>query len=570
MAVHFEHHLVPLFGSLEGYNTFPHCLDEECQQGTPCFQWGKNIIEQGKAFCEGMDQIERTYRLSASPHWRPLGKKIVQLLSETPSPEAPHLMIKVRQRMLGLRYREEGHEGKRVSEVDDEQIRRLAEEWRSKQFHLPPEDWEEAHEHVLSRVIAKYPKFVRLILKDDLLRHRFLTWVIRDRLSIESFVQFPCTQELLEDKTMGPCIHMAGPELLQIKRTKRGAKCLTLPLYGKHNKELASKPIKLWKQDKEYQFHAGYKATLATVFDHIKRRNKYWVDFIISEKGIHNWNARHWGPRNSLGAVLKIPLVDEWYRHVPVIERYTLEQAKQKYSAALDGTNCAVIVRASRSSPDLDVLGTHGYMDLCIPERDGKTYFLISPGKFTRIVPKNVNEMFRLLCDTVYGVVVSHDTSVVYGRRNQTQHPKIVSMEDFISLAEYMAKSIDEARNGNMVFSMAESCAKWVQEMMNQLPSEGPVKDNYFDVPIIETEPRLRILKNLLKFVKWCPKSIQPYMIKLIFLFFRPWRGKWIKQDDDYVWISYTRSESWKRNWISIPANLHKHQENGLYPTRAE
>jgi len=527
------------------------------------FPKGVHIESLGQSFCDAVDKLETGYVRSVSPYWIPLGQKIIAKLSANKYPSSHKIQLIIQQRLIALRRREGAESGTCLIESESVKIRRLAEGWKNQQIRLPVKEWEPIDEEVLEITAGDYPDFIRLLFQDNVLRSRFFSWAIRDRLSPQSFVKFPKTQELIEKLSLGPSIHMTGPENLAIKTTKLGAKCLTFPLYGKHKGEVGSKPVKFWNQDKVREFHHGFKADLKLVFDHLRRKDKNWVDFIVSARGFENWNVQHWGTLNSRGEIQKISLNDEWFRQVPLLEKkLTLEQAQERFGNKLNGENYAVALRASRRKLDRDVIGTHAFFDLCIPDEGG--YIIVSPGKFSRVLPQSQWELIKIFGNSVPGIIVSHDPNVVYPWRQHTRHSKVSTEEKFMDFAKNLKDSIEDGRNGNLIFSIfADSCSGWGQDKMNDFQG---TKENFFSIPIIDTEPR-GLLKRLLGTIKFFPVCVQPFVTRLILMLFLPWRGQWVNSEGGHRWVSCYGCEAWNNVTIHVPSNLfHEQQVNGRFP----
>ncbi len=534
------------------------------------FKRGVQIESLGQSFVEALDKIEKTYRKTTSPYWDSVGKSLLERLRSSATKQTTKLADRLEQRLLALSFREIGDSGTAQGE-EAETLVRYAQEWKKNYRYLEERDWNEGDEQALLELSNRFPSLISLLNRDESLRERFFIWGIRDRLSVESFAAFPATAELVEKYVLGPFLHKAGPKMLAVKINKHGAKCLTIPLYGKHKGAVSSKPVKLWKGNKEVQFPHGYKAKFKHVLEALKVRDKKWVDFIISEKGIENWNPRHWGVLNSSGQIQKLPIENDWYRKIPVLQRLSIDEAKERYGNKIDGRNYAVALRASRRRKNRDVVGTHAFFDLCIPDPETNTYIVISPGKFSRVMPQSLWEYVKMFGDTVEGVIASHDPSVVYPWRQHTRHSVIVTETQFQEFADKLREFIIEARNGNFFFSiMADSCSIWSQKMMNillvDILKKHKTNQNFFSMPMIDTEPR-GILKFLLSIVLLFPKSLQPKITSLLLLLFKPWRGRWVQMNGEYRWVSAYQSDSWTRHEFDIPAHLFWQQENlGLFP----
>jgi len=516
---------------------------------------GLDLVSLGKSFCDAIDQLETGYAVSRSPHWFSLGKKISDRLSDLSYATHQKVCVAIEQRLIALARRDNRTlEEAKLEENEKSVVDKLAREWKAQQKHMASTDWSEHDVKVIADVTA-YPRFTRLISREKTLRDRFFTWALRDHMSVQSFVEFPKTQEWLEKHRLGPSIHLAGPEKLAVKTTKHGAKCLTFPLYGKHRGALRSKPVKLWNLDKLRKCHLGYKTTLRTIFDHIRRQNKKWVDFIVSENGFENWNVQHWGAHNSLGKIQKMEIAGDWYRRVPVLERLTLEEARKRFGKELDGTRYAVAIRASRHHLNLNVIGTHAFMNLCIPDRGG--YIVISPGKFARVIPKNFWELVKIFGNSVIGVVVSHDPSVVYPWRQHIWDTEVVSEEEFQEFAEYVRETIEKGRSGNLCFSVfADSCASWARKMMEHLFKIMDIESrNFFRMKLKEADA-IGLLGGIKKFIKMFPEAVQHTILQHVLLLFAIWRSLIIEEDGHYHCISAIRSDAYTIGEFENPAYL--------------
>jgi len=524
------------------------------------FPKGVHITSLANSFCDAIDQLETNYVHAVSDHWFKLGEKIITTLPISLSSEAQKIQRAIQQRLIALKKRDFKEDEDPLTDEDRIKIQNFARKWKNHQVSLRNNKWEESDENVLNEAISKYHDFFRLLLQDGALRNRFFAWVIRDQLSAESFVEFPKTRELIEKLYIGPSIKMTGVDKLKVKVTKLGAKCLTYPLYGKHKGEVYSKPVKIWNQKKIREFPHGYKTTLENIFEEIRQKDKKWANFLITENGIENWSVQHWGILNSKGKIQKNSLTEDWYRKIPVIQRMSVEEACELYGPdvdgnELDGNNFAVVLRASRRRQNLAVIGTHAFFDLCIPD-DGE-YIVVSPGKFSRILPKSFWEMIKIFGDSVPGIIISHDPSVVHPLREQKYYPAIVDQETFEATANEFRVSIENGRSGNLVFSIfANSCAPWSQKMMNSLLKKmGKDEQNYFRMNILDTEPE-GFLKVLLDIVKYCPVWLQPFVTRLILICFYPFRSILVEENGEHRRIRCFGCDNWNELKIDIPARL--------------
>ncbi|NGX57159.1 MAG: hypothetical protein K940chlam3_00042 [Chlamydiae bacterium] len=563
--------------------------DNQPVAGLPSGQWKKNgwihaklqnlfnvddtrIFSLGKAFCNALDDLEKSYRLAEDPEWFSLGEIIVLKLKIQDCLSARKVEFLVLQRLIGLKRRENFSAAKILTTLETYTFQEGAIRWKRSQKHFYITKWLDDDQERVDDVCERYPDFVRLLCRDPNLFSQFLDWTIRDHMSVSSFVEFPKTQELLRKIELAPSASIARKPKLKIK-TKHGVKYLTFPLYANHHGTIRSKSVRLWEKDREYELAGGYRTTLREIYHELSRKNKHWVNYVITENGFENWNVREWGTLDSDGKSVRSALPrDRWFHNVPILERLSLEKAQNRYGQDLDGTNYGIALRATRRRQDLDVIGSHSFFELCIPDKKGG-YFTICPGKLTLYLPQSVWDLVKIFGNTVEGVIVSHDSNVVYPWRQQTRYSVTVETNEFLWFAEKMRVSIENGRTGNLVFSLlADSCSVWSQNLMNELlkhlPDDHPQKLtaeeelNFFIMKIKETEPN-GPLSYLIGIIKFFPEFLQPIVTYIILLAFYPFRGKWVYEEDGTPrWVSAYRSQSWNHLQIHNPANLFHQQIN--------
>lgn len=530
------------------------------------------IVSLGKAFCKAMDNLEKSSVITGDSDWINLGNCLIEKLQMVQIPAARRIESLVGQRIIGFQYRENFPSSSSFSFREMGPLMEKAIRWKRRQTRLDVTKWLPKDSHILHNVAKHYPDFAYLIDSDDQIRSQFFDWIIRDRMDAGAFVEFPKTQELLQKIKLAPSVHVAKKPKLKIK-TRGGMKYLTFPLYARHGEVVKSKSVRLLDKDREYILPGGNKTRLRQIYKELKRKNNEWVNYLITENGFENWNVKEWGTFNAAGQIVQSSLPpDRWFYNVPVLERLTLKKAKARYGETIDGSNYGVMLRASRRQLNFDVIGSHSYFELCIPDKKGG-YFALCLGKFPSRLPLSFWEMIKILGDTVDGVVVSHDLNRVKPWRQQTRFSVVVETPEFLWFAEKMRKAIVDGLLGNSAFSLfADSCSVWSQNMMNdflkQLPEDHPYKLtaeeelNFFIMKVHETEPR-GLLKWLQKLVQLFPEFVQRFLTHLILMFFLPWRGKWVNDEDGTRrWVSCYRCRSWNHLQIHNPAKLFDQQIN--------
>ncbi len=459
-----------------------------------------------------------------------------------------------------------------LSESEAHQLLSLAMSWKEKQVHFDVRSWQGEDQNMIDELRLRYTTFARLLLKDPKLCGRFFNWTMRDRMRVPQFVLFPKTQELFDKLQVSSGFSKAGPRKLLMTNDKiQGIKCLSYPVYAMFEGKLCLRQIRVWDKNQKFQFPAGFEATLRDIYTAMRLKNKHWVKFMITENGFENWNRAEWGPTDKRGVTRPIKLEkDNWFRQIPVIKRFSIEEAQRSYGPKLNGTNFGVSLRATRKNLDRNINRAHSFFELCIPDKKGR-YFTPTPGKYTWVLPTSFLELLLLIGSTEDGVIVSHDPNDVYSWRQQTRYSVVVNESVFLWFVEKIRQSIIESKKGNFPFSLIpESCSTWSQDLMNDLLEKiGRPRENFFTMPLLESDPK-GLFGFLLYYSKFLPKCIQKLILRFVILLFNPWRSKTVYDADGNPHkISVFGSRAWKELTFENPAHLFHRQmhERVLLPS---
>ncbi len=523
------------------------------------------LISVAVTFIQAIDQIEKAYRYITDSNWIKAGNLLIVKLDACKSEETEKIKRIVQQRLCGLKYRSEMGKEKPLSKGEAHQLSSLAMSWKEKQVHFDVRSWQGEDQIVIDELRLRYTTFARLLLKDPKLCGRFFNWTIRDRMRVAQFILFPKTQELFDKLQVSPGFSKTGSRKLLMTNDKtRGIKCLSYPVYAIFEGRLCSKQVRVWDKNRKFQFPAGFTATLRDIYTAMRRKNKHWVKFMISENGFENWNVAEWGPTDKRGMTQPIRLEkDNWFRKIPVIERLTVEEAQRLYGPDLNGKNFGVSLRATRKNLDQDFNRAHSFFELCIPDGKGR-YFTLTPGKYTRVLPTSFVELLLMLGSTKDGVVVSHDQNDLYPWRQQTRYSVVVNESDFLWFAEKIRCSIIESKKGNFPFSLIpESCSTWSQNLMNDLLEKiGRPRENFFTMSLLESDPK-GLFGALIYYSKYLPRCIRKLILRFIILLLNPWRSKTVYDGDgNPSKVSVFKNLSWDELTFENPAHLFHRQIN--------
>lgn len=478
------------------------------------------------------------------------------------------LLDQLKMRTLALLYRlEEENGGLHLTEkraILLGQVLARAEKWKKNEKVFWSGDVSEGERREISESV-KYAEFVKYLLVDESLANDFFTWVLRDALPADVYIQFPALREKITSYNLRGRLGRMGQGFLCLRKVdhRDASQCqqkvVTLPFEGREISLLDEKQIVI--------FRGNYKASIKQVMQVFRDKPKDLGNFEIFAQGVLNWNSNCMGWwNNDLRAYELIDLNNPyWWRQLPVLEVLSQEEASKRFRAELDGSRWILAAKSAREYITLDYDRCHAYIEMAIPTPDRQFYIIYTFGKAAVELPRNSWHRLFMFGAHVPATIVYPDENMYFTHRQQIGYIFELTEGEGSRLMDAFKEDILRARKGNMVFQIeAENCGKWIQ---NHLEAHlGPTRvPNLYRFPVLEAEPN-GMMARFFGFFKSLPQFCRTYLFILIHYPLGAWRGRWVVDDEGQkVWKSLTSSSFWKDAVTYLPAYLHKQHEIGVF-----
>ena len=468
--------------------------------------------------------------------------------------------------VVALRYRLEGVNGG-LNPADPSQdlldnLIQVTEDWKLSKPLFHTKTLSQSDRNILLEA-CQYPEFIKIILAEKSLLEEFLTWAIRDRISILPFITYPHTQKkIMQSGLNGRIGRMGGDSLkTQIIRNEQHPtgvleKIVTLPFEGHE--------ISILDDQRVVLFRGNYALTIGEIFELFKNKKYGPGNLEFMAEGIVNWNEHFWGWWDE--DAQRYQTVDlsqeEWWKQLPIHEILTLKQVREKYGNHLDGRQWNFATIATRLTSTLDPENSHAYTSVAIPLGDSR-YAIYPFGKYAFWFPPTFLEAMKNIAETVDATVAYPDENVYYTHRQRTRLSFALSEEQGKSYMESVKRDMNLSRQGNFVYQIeSENCAKWAQGKMEEIVGHYRVP-NLFQIAYLDLEPT-GLLGFLYAMVKSLPSRWQISVTTFLHLPLGATKGKWIWENGKRVWKSLTHHSFWQDTITYHPGVLYNQQERGL------
>lgn len=498
-------------------------------------------------FCYFLDQLEQQPLPVSNPppHFLQMAQTAHSLQSPTPE---------LSWRTVALFYRLESWKPDIADPALLGAIHTAASQWKESQKilwnrELTVEELKKLEE------LSRYTHMASLLLKNPVLADRFFTWIIRDSLPANIFIQYPWVVSTINDHLLNSRIGKLGGHKLAIAKTSH--KIVTLPFEGKD--------ISILDLERKVTFRGEWTLSIQEIFKLFKDKPKRFVDIEYFAQGISNWNAQqmgYWVPKTQSYKTIDLEQA-EWWKELVPIEILTPKQAKSRYGDFINGMNWCVSARSAREFLNLSYMRCHAYLEIAIPSRDGN-YSIYDFGKFAKKMPYGVVDNMKVLSTTIPGSMIYPDENLYHTTRQHVGYAFELNYYQGRLLMEEIRHDILNSRTGNMVYQVeTENCGHWIQMRLEDVLGVDKVP-NLFRLKLFKVEAH-GILKPIFKFARDLSPNYQSYIRYWIFYPFGAWRGQYIvDRSGTKIWKSlYHTSSFWQDMIVYHPAFLHTQFERG-------
>ncbi|MDP1835880.1 MAG: hypothetical protein Q8K75_08135 [Chlamydiales bacterium] len=495
------------------------------------------------------------------------GSALLPLLDKFSAPEAKELRLRLQERLVGLQYRLEVTNGGLDSAEPSEelflQLGQWAAEWKSQQnaFYGSELEFDDARRlHDASR----HPAFVELLANDLHMREEFFQWTIRDRVDVETFIQFPALREKLFQAYLTARIGRFGGNALRIQKLMEASgsrKVVTLPFEG-HD-------ISILDDQRAVTLRGNYRLTIKQAFSVFAAKMERVGDLEFFSNGINNWNSHLLGWWDA--DAKEYHLIDlnraAWWKELPVLEVINQQEAKDRYGDNLDGKQWTLGVNATRTTRTLNPDASHAFVEVVVPMNDAK-YAVYAMGKFATTYAGSMFDSLKLFTATLRATVAYPDENIFYTHREHVRRNFSMTPAEGMRYLESIRQDILKARDGNFTYQIeSENCAKWIQDKMEEQFGKERV-GNLFRIAMLDTEPP-GAASSLFALLRQLPRDLHSPVLSFLHYMIGAWRGIWVLENGERKWVSVTTTQFWQDKVCYIPAVLHTDLQEQLVPLPA-
>lgn len=494
------------------------------------------------------------------------GEIILQRLESYHSKKVNTEKLLLKRSLIALLYRlEEVNGGLSPSTISKTQldfIIQAAQAWKATQVVYDETALSPAEISILEKA-CEYSKFMDLIISNQELRDKFFGWVLREHISVQSFIEYPATQQKIDASDLRGRIGRIGGNLLKVLKVQvpdeaedTFKKIVTLPFEGRD--------VSILDDQKYILFRGNYALTIREIFEEFAKKREGTSNLEFMGEGIINWNAFLWGWWDA--DIQDYHVVDfeqaEWWKQLPVFEILSLKEAREKFGAKLDGRQWNVAATAKRERANLDFEGAHAYSTLSIPIGDGR-YAVYPFGKYATKFPPSLIRALLNIGHTSDATVAYPDENVYYTHRQRSSYSFAFNEQQGLAYMESVKRDMLLARAGNLIYQIeSENCAKWAHQKIEEVV--GPHRiPNVFQMPFLNSEPN-GFMKLVFTGIKSLPVRWQDPVTLGIHFMLGGYKGVWIWEEGKQVWKSLTHHPFWNDIVIYHPSMLHKQQELGI------
>jgi hypothetical protein len=355
-----------------------------------------------------------------------------------------------------------------------------AEKWKAKQIYYDSPAITDEESRFLEQ-LASYPKSAALLLKDPVGIDHFFKWSLRNKLSVQVFVEFPEVTRKINVCLLRNRIGAYQGKALQCVE-KDGRKDVTLLMEGN--------PVSILDGKKQVNLSHGLTLTVDKIFEVFKQKNYQEGYLAFFEDGVRNWDAHRIGPVKpdlTIAKELNLEQAD-WHKQLPMKGHYSAEEASLLFGKPLDGKNYLFTLVATRQTKSLNTFGAHSFFRLLIPDGKGGYDYTFGFGKFAESYPQNMWHTFTFLGGVKKAKIQYFDNNEQYTNRQTHELHFLMNPEKGKACLESIRQDILHARKGLLAFQiLVHNCTDWVCHKIKHYVDD-PIAKNIFAMHLTDLE----------------------------------------------------------------------------------
>ncbi|SCA64162.1 hypothetical protein SCG7086_CI_00040 [Chlamydiales bacterium SCGC AG-110-P3] len=469
------------------------------------------------------------------------GRVVIERYSGSKNAKLNAAINEVANRIIALEYRKAGADDyKSVEEASAfdplSNLTTQAQKWMDQQLVFDKTKVDDKQKAALQRA-CRYPKFAEQISRDSITRGKFFKWALRDGLDVDIFVQFPAVRKRLSSAFLDKRLGRLGQE--HLKMTKTGSKDVTLSFEGKQ--------VSILDENSSVTLSKGYQMTVKAAFDVFRNKNKDVGNLEWTKDGITNWHVFKHGPWNPSSEKYESISFDkkDWWKQLPRFESISSEELQKRFGRTLKPGEHGMAAKGSRTTPDLNSLDAHGWLEVFIPNDSG-TYDVLPIGKYATRFPASWKEYIGIAAATEPAGLQYPEENVYRTSRQHAGLLKGLDSRQFDLLMENLGSDMKKAHNKGLVFqALGNNCAAWVQTVFQRVLGDKTPK--LYDIVYHETELAGPASYVFAPFKAIPNVPVKDFFLKGLFRLFGAAKGIQVQGDDGKSkFMSLSNSEFWK------------------------
>jgi len=253
----------------------------------------------------------------------------------------------------------------------------------------------------------------------------------------------------------------------------------------------------------------------------------------------------------------------KWWEKLPIVERVTREEIEQRYRDESDEKpifaegEALIVLRASRTTPDLNVEGCHVWQDIAVPLGNDE-FNLLSVSKFATYFPKGLIETFGFIFKTQEATITVVDSNKFMNSRERiaVALPPL-SQEKFESHMKNIACDIQKAHERRLIFqAQGDNCTTWNKKVLKY------TYDRFSITNFFKTEFQDLVLPSIIMPLLHIHRFVPTHTLKKFYrrslsILFGAYSGTPVPDKDGIITTKrLTQNRRWNKGFLLLPAAL--------------
>lgn len=345
--------------------------------------------------------------------------------------------------------------------------------------------WFEKRWNAVSEKLANTPELVALLQQDPTLLEEFINWSFRDNCPVEIFAAFPTLTNILKPLHAGGRLGRASEHAEEpVIRVNHGSGFCHVELKIE-DKTGKNSDYQILQPGTHFEYGDGFKMTPEELGKAlVDRYDDIIPNFQFTQNGMIPFHVYKL-VKTSVDHPAQVPEsdtidVEAWWNALPDYEVISLEEA-QKRCAKLTGENAGLVIHGTTDSPNMEVIGNHGYDEVLLPNPNKEgTYKAYPIGRVSKETPRTTKEQLAFLGKTVEATVMTPEQSEEYSIRQNWGVGLAFNKEATPYLKEMIVDYVKKGNDGKLPFSLfAKNCHAFAHHVAKKMLThtlEGPAR----------------------------------------------------------------------------------------------